>query len=56
MKIIPFRRNKQQMVPNAKRKLKFSLGFPQGLLPTPQLKFDNFSGRQKLSKLRDLDS
>lgn len=56
MKIIPFQRNKQQMVPNAERKLKFYLVFPQGLAPVLQLKFDSFSGRQKLSKLRDLDS
>lgn len=30
-KMIPFQRHKQQMVPNAQRKLKFYLGFPQGL-------------------------
>lgn len=44
------------MAPNAQRKLKFYLGFPQGLVPIPQLKFDTFSGRQKLSKIRGLDS
>lgn len=34
------------MVPGAYRKLKFYLGFPWGLGPNPQLKFDSFSGRQ----------
>lgn len=54
MKIIPFQKNKQQMVPKAQRKLKFYLGFPQGLGPIPQMKFDSFSGRQKLTKIKGL--
>lgn len=35
------------MVSNAQRKLKFYLGFPQGLVPVPQMRFDSFLGRQK---------
>lgn len=56
MKIIPLQRNKQQMVPSAQTTLKFYLLFPRGLVPVPQLKFDSFSGRQKLTKIRGLDS
>lgn len=39
------------MVPNAQRKLRCYLGFPQGLVPVPQLKFDSFSRRQNLCKI-----